>query len=151
MIELERDAWILVVAQLPEQMPTLMALKLAQIDTPATTAIYLDLVQAADWEADDPRLPAFADRLVSLIEEAAKGWEAYDAASNFALDDDLVELLDSVCVKNVPIARRLLALIEERGWTGWTRLERKALHHPERHAQAAAFSVPRVARGSTWR
>ena len=74
-IELERDAWILVAAQLPEQMPTLMAQKRAQIDTPATTAIYLDLVQAADWEPDDPRLPAFADRLVSLIEEAAKSWD----------------------------------------------------------------------------
>ena len=125
-IELERDAWILVAAQLPEQMPTLMTLKVAQIDTPATTAIYLDLVQAADWKADDPRLPAFADRLVSLIEEAAKGWKDYDAASNFALDDDLVELLDSVFLNNVPIARRLLTLLDERGWTGWTRLERKA-------------------------
>ena len=70
-IDLERDAWILVAAQLPEQMPTLMAIKHAQIDTPAVTAMYLDLVKAADWEADDPRLPAFADRLVSLIEEDA--------------------------------------------------------------------------------
>jgi DNA-binding transcriptional MerR regulator len=32
-IELERDAWILVAAQLPEQMPALMTHKLAQIDT----------------------------------------------------------------------------------------------------------------------
>jgi hypothetical protein len=50
-IELERDAGILVAAQLPEQMPTLMMLKRAQLDTPAVTAIYLDLVEAADWEA----------------------------------------------------------------------------------------------------
>jgi hypothetical protein len=26
----------------------------------------------------------------------------------------------------VPVARRLVALLEERGWTGWTRLERIA-------------------------
>jgi len=123
-IELERDAWILVAAQLPEQMPTLMALKSAQVDTPAVTAIYLDLVEAADWGADDPRLPAFADRLVSLIEESAKGWEDYDSGADFALDDDLVELLDSVFLSSVPIAPRLLKLLEERGWTGWTRLER---------------------------
>ena len=122
---MERDAWILVAAQIPDQMPTLMALKRAQIDDPAATAIYLDLVEAADWDADDPRLPAFADRLVSMFEETAKGWERDDAASDFALDDDLVELLDEVFLNDVPIARRLLALLEERGWTGWTQLERK--------------------------
>jgi DNA-binding transcriptional MerR regulator len=123
-IELERDAWILVAAKLPEQMPTLMALKQAQIDTPAVTAIYLDLVEAAGWAADDPRLPAFADKLVSLIEESAKGWETYDSARDFALDDELVELLDSVFLNSVPVAPRLLELLEKRGWTGWTRLER---------------------------
>ena len=122
-IELERDAWILVAAQLPEQMPTLMALKRAQIDTPAVTAMYRELVEAASWEADDPRLPAFADRLVSLIEESAKGWDDYDSAS-FALDDELVELLDSVFLNSVPAAPRLLELLRERGWTGWTHLER---------------------------
>ena len=123
-IELERDAWILVAAKLPEQMPTLMALKHAQIDTPAGTAIYLDLVEAADWEADDPRLPAFADRLVSLIEESAESWEDYDSTGDFALDDDLVELLDSIFLNSVPVAPKLLELLHERGWTGWTRLER---------------------------
>jgi DNA-binding transcriptional MerR regulator len=125
-IELERDAWILVAAQLPEQMPTLMALKHAQLETPAVTAIYLELVEAADWAADDPRLPAFADRLVSLIEESAEGWEEYDAAGGFALDDDLVELLDSVFLDSVPVAPKLLELLKERGWTGWTNLERIA-------------------------
>ena len=121
-IELERDAWILVAAQLPEQMPTLMALKQAQLDTPAVTAMYLDLVAVADWAVDDPRLPAFADRLVALIEESNQGWEDYDSA-DFALDDDLVDLLDAIFLNSVPVAPKLLALLEERGWTGWTRLE----------------------------
>jgi DNA-binding transcriptional MerR regulator len=123
-IELERNAWILVAAQLPDQMAALMAHKQAQFDTPAVKAIYLDLVQVADWTADDPRLPAFADRLVSLIEESLAGWEDYDAAGDFALEDDLVELLDSVFLTAVPAAPRLLELLKERGWTGWTRLER---------------------------
>src|SRR5690242_13035198 len=47
-IEMERDAWILVAAQIPDQMPALMALKRAQIEDPAVTAMYLDLVAAAD-------------------------------------------------------------------------------------------------------
>jgi DNA-binding transcriptional MerR regulator len=123
-IELERDSWILVAAQLPDQMPALMAHKRGQLDDPATQAIYADLVEVADWEADDPRLPAFADRLVSLIEETAAHWDDYDDAADFALDDDLAELLDSVFLDAVPVAPRLLKLLEERGWTGWTRLER---------------------------
>lgn len=123
-VDLERDAWILVAAQLPDQMPTLMALKSAQIETPAVTALYLELVEAADWDPDDPRLPAFADRLVSLIEQSTEGWEDYENTGQFALGDGLVALLDEVFLDTVPIAPRLLQLVEERGWTGWTRLER---------------------------
>ncbi len=120
---MERDAWILVAAQIPDQMPALMALKRAQIEDPAVTAIYLDLVEAADWDADDPRLPAVADRLVALIEEDVEHWSG-DDVPDFDLDDDLVGLLDEVFVAAVPVARRLLRLLEARGWTGWTRLER---------------------------
>lgn len=122
-IELERDAWILVAAQLPEQMPTMMAMKTAQVDTPAVTAIYRELVEAADWAPDDPRLPAFADRLAALIDESNKPWED-EVVGDFPLDDGLVELLDTAFLTSVPMARNLLALLEQRGWTGWTRLER---------------------------
>ena len=122
-IEMERDAWILVAAQIPEQMPALMALKRAQIEDPAVVAMYLDLVQAVDWQADDPRLPAVADRLVAMFEEDAERWSE-DELVEFDLDDELVELLDEVFVSAVPIGRVLLHLLEQRGWTGWTKLER---------------------------
>jgi hypothetical protein len=121
---MERDAWIVVAAPLPDQMPTLMALKSAQIETPAVTALYLELVEAADWDRDDPRLPAFADRLVSLIEQSTEGGDDYEQTGQFALDDGLAGLLDQVFLDSVPIASRLLELLEERGWSGWTRLER---------------------------
>lgn len=123
-VDMERDAWILVAAQLPDQMPALMALKSAQVETTAVTALYWELVEAADWDADDPRLPSFADRLVSLIEQSTDDWQDYEASGQFTLDDDLVALLDRVFLDTVPMARRLLRLLEERGWTGWTRLER---------------------------
>jgi DNA-binding transcriptional MerR regulator len=122
-IEMERDAWILVAAQIPEQMPALMTIKRGQIDDPAVTAMYVDLVEAADWDADDPRLPALADRMVAMFEEDAEHWYE-DQNADFGLDDKLVALLDEVFVNAVPCARRLLRLLEERGWTGWTRLER---------------------------
>jgi hypothetical protein len=122
---MERDAWILVAAQMPAQMPALMALKRAQIEDPDVVAMYLDLVSAADWEADDPRLSAVADRLVAMFEADAERWSADDIAE-FDLDDELADLLDEVFVSAVPVARTLLRLLEERGWTGWTKLERIA-------------------------
>lgn len=122
-IEMERDAWILVAAQIPDQMPALMELKRGQIEDPAVTAMYLDLVEAADWDADDPRLPAIADRLVAMFEEDVEYWNE-DQVADFALDDELVALLDEVFVNAVPCARKLLRLLEERGWRGWTQLER---------------------------
>lgn len=122
-IEMERDAWILVAAEIPDQMPALMALKRGQIEDPAVTAMYVDLVGVVDWVADDPRLPAVADRLVALFEEDAEQWSE-DEMADFALGDELVALLDEVFVNTVPCARRLLRLLEERGWRGWTQLER---------------------------
>jgi DNA-binding transcriptional MerR regulator len=121
-IEMERDAWILVAAQIPDQMPALMALKRAQLDDPAVTAMYADLVASVDWEADDPRLAAVADRLVEMFEADADQWT--DAQlTDFDLADELVELLDEVFLTTVPSARQLLRLLEARGWRGWTRLE----------------------------
>jgi DNA-binding transcriptional MerR regulator len=122
-IELERDAWILVAAQIPEQMTALMALKRSQIEDPAVTAMYFDLLEATDWDDDDPRLPMVADRLVAMFEGDAERWSD-DQVVDFELDDELVALLDEVFVNAVPVARRLLRLLEERGWTGWTQLER---------------------------
>jgi DNA-binding transcriptional MerR regulator len=122
-IELERDAWILVAAQIPEQMPVLMALKRAQLDDPGVTDFYLDLVAIADAPPDDPRLPALVDRLVAMIERDAERAAEVDAEP-FRLDPSLVALLDEVFTTAVPVAPRLLELLEERGWTGWTDLRR---------------------------
>ena len=117
----ERDAWILVAAQLPEQMPFYMKMKQQQLDDPATVELYRDLADAIAWEADDPRLVAVRDRLVTLLDAAdAEGWESHDEE----MTDELAELLDSVFIDSMPIARRLMELLEERGWRGWTKLER---------------------------
>lgn len=124
-IEMERDAWILVAAQIPGQMPALMALKRRQIEDPAVTAMYVDLVEAATWDIADPRLPAVADRLVAMFEADAEQ-ASPDEVTDFDIDDDLAALLDEVFVDAVPVGRRLLRLLEERGWTGWTKLRRVA-------------------------
>ena len=98
-----------------------MKLKQQQLDDPATVELYRDLADAIAWEADDPRLVAVSDRLVTLLDAAdAEGWESHDEE----MTDELAELLDSVFLDSMPIAHRLMELLEERGWRGWTKIER---------------------------
>src|SRR4051812_25104120 len=67
MVEGERDAWILVAAQLPDQMAMLMTLKTAQLEEPLVIELYRDLSEAISWDPDDPRLPVLVDKLVASI------------------------------------------------------------------------------------
>ena len=121
MIEAERDAWILIAAQLPEHMPAYMRMKVEQLDDPATVGFYRDLAAAIHWPADDRRVVAVAEHLVGMLEAAeAAGWDTDDER----ISDELADLLDAVFLDSVPIARRLLELLAERGWRGWTKMER---------------------------
>ena len=119
-IEGERDAWILVAAHSPEQISKWIALKRVQIEDPQVVELYQRLDEAIDWQPDDPRLPELADRLADGISNA-DNWEEY--AADDAMSVELVELLDSFFVDAVPVARRLMQLLQERGWSGWTQLE----------------------------
>jgi hypothetical protein len=40
------------------------------------------------------------------------------------LDDGFVELMDTTTVEASPVAERLLQILQDRGWKGWTRVER---------------------------
>lgn len=117
MVQAERDAWILVAAQLPEAMPFYMELKQQQIADPGVQELYLDLARVIDWPVDDPRVAGVVDRLVAQFERYPRSaWEGDP------LPDDLAALLDSVFLSSVPVAARMLRLLEERGWTGWTKI-----------------------------
>jgi DNA-binding transcriptional MerR regulator len=119
MVAAERDAWILVAAQLPEQMPLYMEAKNAQLDDPGVLAMYRDLAEVVTWGADDSRLDVVADRLAAELDAAPD--EAWDGDQ---LPDELAELLDAVFVEKVPGARRILRRLEHHGWTGWTNTRR---------------------------
>jgi len=121
MIELERDAWILVAAQMPDQMPTLMAIKTTEIDQPAVVQLYRTLAEALAWPPDDPRFEDLADHLAGLYEA---GEQTRQNAGDLEISDDLAELLDAVFLGAAPYAHRLLGLLRERGWTGWTKVRR---------------------------
>jgi DNA-binding transcriptional MerR regulator len=119
MIEGERDAWILVAAHSPERMPRWIALKREQIEDPEVVELYRRLCELVDWQPDDPRVPELADWLAAFFSHA-EDWEEYDSEDNLAAE--FVELLDSIFVESVPAAPRLMQLLEERGWSGWTQL-----------------------------
>ncbi|MDN5853084.1 MAG: MerR family transcriptional regulator [Actinomycetia bacterium] len=119
MLEIERDAWIIIAAQWPEQMPAWMADKRQQFDDPRMVKLYLLFDDPAEWTPDDPRIAEAADLLVELIEE----W-ATDQESDEFDDQVFQKLLDSFADQFAPATDRLQELLIERGWTGWTHLER---------------------------
>lgn len=119
-VERERDAWIMVAAQMPGQIDAVIAQKHADLDDPDMVRLYTLFSGALDWTADDPRVVEVAD-IVDRI--ATRAVESGDVRED-GIDDGFVDLLDVTMAESAPAAKRLLALLEERGWKGWTRFER---------------------------
>jgi DNA-binding transcriptional MerR regulator len=119
MVEAERDAWILVAAQIPERMPFYMELKSQQLDDPSVRELYRELAEITEWPAHDPRLDGVAARLAAQFADVPE-----QAWGEDALPDDLAALLDAVFITSVPGARRILDQLERLGWTGWTNIRR---------------------------
>lgn len=122
LVEIERDSWILIAAEMPDRVPAFMAIKHAQIEHEPLRRLYLALGDLADCAPDDPRLPELADRVVAFLEAAAA--EVADMEEGAPVTDDLVALLDALFIEFFPCAPRLLELLEERGYTGWTNIRR---------------------------
>jgi DNA-binding transcriptional MerR regulator len=122
----ERDGWILVAARWPDQIREWMPDKLAGLEDPRMVRLYRVLSEIAESDGgdDDPRLTEAADILADLLEQAyaASGGQA----SEWASDDLPFDLLDAFAVESDPRMERMQQLMRERGWAGWTRLERLA-------------------------
>ncbi|GAB3873382.1 MerR family transcriptional regulator [Terrabacter terrigena] len=122
LIEVERDSWILIAAQMPEAVADLMEIKQLQLEHEGLRRLYLDIGDLVDCGPEDPRLPALADRVTAFIEAAAS--EAQGFEDVHPVSAELVELLDAAFLESFACAARLLELLEERGWTGWTDIRR---------------------------
>ncbi|GAB4584282.1 MerR family transcriptional regulator [Nocardia sp. IFM 10818] len=120
-VRVERDGWIPVTAHTPERIPELMAHKRAQLPGPLLD-FFLTLGRALDRTDSDPMLIELADTtaayLTRLADERGEDYVGGDIAPALA------GLLDALVFETAPPARRLIELLRERGWTGWTRLER---------------------------
>lgn len=124
LVEIERDSWILIAAQAPDQVDAMMQIKRAQIEHPLLRQLYRDVGDLAHFTADDPGLPALADRVVAFI-EAAGEHASTQTGTHEAISPELVALLDAAFVQSFACAPRLLQLLEQRGLTGWTNIRRK--------------------------
>ncbi|WP_250007630.1 MerR family transcriptional regulator [Actinoplanes sp. M2I2] len=123
MIAGERDGWILMVARWPGEVVEWLPDKVAQLDDPQVVRLYQVLSRLMDTaRADDPLLAEAVDIMVGLAEQAeAAGELGYDEGASddtfFALLDDLADAADNR-------AERMREMLRERGWDGWTRMQR---------------------------
>jgi DNA-binding transcriptional MerR regulator len=124
-VEGERDGWILVAARWPDRIREVIAEKHAQLDDPQLVRLYRVLSELFESDAvDDSRLEEVADILAGLFEQAYASGELN--LGEVAHDDLAVDVLDALTVESDPRTERLFDLLRERGWVGWTRLERLA-------------------------
>ncbi|MFF2044529.1 MerR family transcriptional regulator [Kitasatospora sp. NPDC058170] len=115
-VRTERDTWILLAAQYPDQVPGWALQKQAMFEDPAFQQLYLTCDQAADWDRDDPRLEALADDVNDF-----GGLRAPDpdgAEPILALDALVaVTLMAAQTGKPVPAWERLIDLCRARAQT----------------------------------
>jgi DNA-binding transcriptional MerR regulator len=124
-LEGERDGWILVAARWPDSIPEVIASKHAQLEDPQLVRLYRVVSELLESDAvDASRAEEVADILAGLFEQAYAAGELN--LGEAAHDDLAVDVLDALLVESDPRAVQLLDLMRERGWAGWTRIERLA-------------------------
>jgi DNA-binding transcriptional MerR regulator len=128
MVEMERDAWILIAAQLPDRIDEFMVDKETQLDDPLMRRFLQSM--AALLERDDEGealLVEMADVLAEMAEQAAARGEL-EQQDEALPDSFFVDLLESLVLTAGPrmirLRDRLQELMVERGWTGMVRIER---------------------------
>ena len=134
MVEMERDAWILIAARMPDKITEYMVVKEAYLDDPLMRRFLrtIGTVLTGD-EVSEASLAETADVLVQMAEEASARGELDDQDDELT-DKAFVDLLDTVVLAAGPqmvwVRDRLLELMVERGWSGLIKLERVAGQRP---------------------
>ena len=101
----------------------MIAEKNRQLDEdPDMTRLYRLLGSAPEWSPDDPRVVELADLVEHLRIRAVQSGELEIGGADQS--DPFTALLDAAMTESAPVARQLLAILEQRGWRGWTQLER---------------------------
>jgi DNA-binding transcriptional MerR regulator len=116
-VRTERDSWILLVAQYPDQVPGWALQKQAMFEDPAFQRLYLTADQAAAWDRNDPRLEALADEVNGF---GGLHMPDSDGAEPILALDALVAvtLMAAQTGKPVPAWERLIELCQSRATAG---------------------------------
>jgi DNA-binding transcriptional MerR regulator len=124
LIAAERDAWILVAARYPDQIAAFMEEKVRQLEDPRVVRFYhlVSRMLGGGEEEHEHLVREMADLLVEMFEEAAASGQLEQQDLNMD-DSAFVQLLDSMAEAH-PMVVQLQQLLADRGWTGWTRVER---------------------------
>jgi len=123
LVQGERDGWILMAARWPEQIPLFMEDKMRRLDDPRMVRLNAMIGELLEVGMDDERLRSMADLLVELADESEAAGEMESEEFDLG-DDNFVALMDSFATDSHPMVERLQELMAERGWTGWSRIER---------------------------
>ncbi|MEU0389369.1 MerR family transcriptional regulator [Streptomyces chartreusis] len=123
-VQAERDGWIPLAARSPGRVAEWVARKQERIADPEFVAFYLDLGEALDRSDDDPRLVELADRVADYLTTLADERGDEYLGDPAGVEPALAELMDRLVFDTVPSTRRLIELLEQRGWAGWTTLRR---------------------------
>lgn len=125
-IEMERDGWIMVAAQAPQQIDAIIDNKHKELDDPDMLKLYRLISESVNWSADEPRVVEIADIMERLLIRAMEAGEV----GTHGIDDSFADLLEATAIDASPLAERLLEILQERGWRGWTRVERVPADRP---------------------
>lgn len=126
LVEGERDGWILMAARWPEKIPALMTDKLVQLEDPRTVRLYRLIGELLEVGPDEQRLNTVADLIAEISEQAAQRGDLERQRDEMD-DDGFIALVDAFASESHPLVRRLQELMADRGWSGWSRMER-AVH-----------------------
>jgi DNA-binding transcriptional MerR regulator len=110
-VQIERDAWIIVAALSPEQVPSWAQEKLAAMADPEFRRLYLAADEAQDWDVGDPRLAKLAGDMAAWMARFGRSREQYP--SDLAVDPAVVTLMSDHVAESLPVWRRLAELASE--------------------------------------
>lgn len=123
LVEGERDGWILMAARWPDRIPEMMADKGAQLEDPRTVQLYQLIGELLEGGPDEEKLNAVADLIAEMSEQAAERGDLERQRDEMD-DDAFTALIDTFASESHPLVQRLQELMAERGWSGWSRMER---------------------------
>lgn len=108
-VRAERDTWILLAAQYPDQVPEWARQKRVLFEDPAFARLYLTIDEAAGWDRNDPRLAGLADEVNGF--GGLRSPDADGAEPILALDALVsVALMAAQSGKPIPALERLVEL-----------------------------------------